>query len=116
MQKKLYDDAKIDNVDMVSRLVEEKAEYLVAKDELRAEVAALKLQILETEHRNRRETVERASKQEAKRTKVGFGRVKFYGEAKTLNEIVHLTKTIDSMSLKSEEKAAALEDLCVFAN
>lgn len=73
---------------MESELVAEKASYLIAIDELRAQVAALKLQILEVEHRNKRETYERASKQQAKRTKAGYGRLKFYGEAKTLNEIV----------------------------
>ena len=52
---------------------------------------------------------------EAKRKKTGYGRLKFYGQVKPINEIVQISKLIVNLPLKSEERAASLEDLCVFA-
>lgn len=59
--------------------------------------------------------MERHSKMEAKRRKAGFGRVKFYGQVKSIEEIAQISKGIESLPLKSEERAAGLEDLCVYA-
>lgn len=60
--------------------------------------------------------MERHSKMEAKRRKAGFGRIKFYGQVKSIEEIAQIRKGIESMPLKSEERAAGLEDLCIFAS
>ena len=47
------------------------------------------------ENKFKREAAERVTKQAAKRTKSSFGRVKFYGDAKQLNELMDIMKAVD---------------------
>lgn len=97
-------------------IFKEKSQLTIKLDKLNAELDSYKLRLIENEIKGKRETLERLEIANARRIKTKFKRLKFIGQPKTYSEIIALLNVLDTYPLKSKERLATLEELCIFCN